>query len=113
MKEAYERLNYDVRASHILVNITTDDQDAYDKALKIRNSIINDELTFEEAAIKYSNDLSAKQNRGDLGFFTAFMMVYDFETAAYNLSVGEISLPVKTKYGYHLIKLNEKRKSCW
>ena len=111
MKEAYERLNYDVRASHILVNITTDDQDAYDKALKIRNSIINDEITFEEAAIKYSNDLSAKQNSGDLGFFTAFMMVYDFETAAYNLSVGEISMPVKTKYGYHLIKLNEKRKA--
>ena len=110
LKEAYERLNYDVRASHILVNITTDDQDAYDQAIKIRNSIINDELTFEEAAIKYSNDLSAKQNRGDLGFFTAFMMVYDFETAAYNLNVGEISMPVKTKYGYHLIKLNEKEK---
>ena len=111
LKEAYERLNYDVRASHILVNITTDDRDAYDKALKIRNSIINDELTFEEAAKRYSNDLSAKQNSGDLGFFTAFMMVYDFETAAYNLSVGEISMPVKTKYGYHLIKLNAKRKA--
>ena len=62
-----------------------------------------------DAAKKYSDDKSALVNGGDLGYFTAFMMVYDFETAAYNTAVGKISMPVKTKYGYHIISVKDKR----
>ena len=54
-------------------------------------------------------DPSAQNNGGDLGFFTAFMMVYDFESAVYDLEINEISKPIKTKYGYHLIKLFDKK----
>ena len=66
-------------------------------------------MSFSEAAKKYSDDKSAVRNGGDLGYFTAFMMVYDFETAAYQTKIGDVSMPVKTKYGYHLIKVNDRR----
>ena len=112
--DSYARLQKDIKASHILIAIdpesTTKDQTAaYDKAVEIRESIINETITFEEAAKNYSDDKSAVYNGGDLGYFTAFMMVYDFETAAYQTDIGDISMPVKTKYGYHLIKVHDKR----
>ena len=116
LSEAYQRMQFDINASHILIALSqesTKDQEknAYDKAIKIRNSILNKELDFADAAKKFSDDQSAKYNDGNLGYFTAFMMVYDFESAAYNTNVGNISLPVKTKFGYHLIKVNDKRKA--
>jgi len=112
--ESYNRMQQDVKASHILISLdeqaTSKDQKlAYDKALKIRKSIINGELSFSEAAKSYSDDKSAISNGGDLGYFTVFMMVYDFETAAYETEIGDISMPVKTKYGYHLIQVEDKR----
>ena len=57
----------------------------------------------------HSDDRSSKINQGNLGYFTSFMMVYPFESAAYNCEVGQICGPVRTKYGLHLIKLNDKR----
>ena len=71
----------------------------------------NGEISFSDAAVKNSDDNSALTNKGNLGYFTAFMMVYDFESAAYGLNSGEISMPVLTKYGYHLIKINDKREA--
>lgn len=62
-------------------------------------------------AYRYSDDPSAKENRGNLGYISAFQTVYPFENAAYNLKIDEVSEPVKTKFGYHLIWLKEKRKS--
>ncbi|HKR06213.1 MAG TPA: peptidylprolyl isomerase, partial [Bacteroidia bacterium] len=64
---------------------------------------------FQSAARMTSDDPSVKENGGDLGFFTGMQMVYPFETAAYNTKAGEISIPVRTKYGYHLIKVSETR----
>ena len=77
----------------------------------IRKQILNGNISFEDAAVQFSDDKSALENKGNLGYFTAFMMVYDFETAAYTTPIGEISQPVKTKYGYHILKVNEKRKA--
>ncbi len=114
MSEAYERIMHDIRASHILFSIDEKSNDTnlvFDKALDIRESILNQKYTFEEAARKYSADQSASFNGGDLGYFTAFMMVYPFENATYSTSVGDISMPVRTKYGYHLIKVVDKRKA--
>jgi peptidyl-prolyl cis-trans isomerase SurA len=114
-KEAYERLKFEINASHILINSKPGDSPddtlkAYQRALKIRKSIVNG-LDFNEVAKSSSEDPSAKQNGGDLGYFTGFYMVYPFESAAYNTKVGDVSMPVRTRFGYHLIKVNDKRPS--
>lgn len=111
--EAYERMKYDVNASHILVNVDQnalpkDTLMAYNQALKIRDRILKGE-DFGTVAVETSNDPSAKNNKGNLGYFNALHMVYPFESATYNLKVGEISMPVRTRFGYHIIKLNNKR----
>ena len=116
LAEAYQRKQFDINASHILITINQEsskdeEKKAYDKALSIRDKIINKDLNFTDAAKQFSDDQSAKFNGGNLGYFTAFMMVYDFETAAYNTSVDEISMPIRTKFGYHLIQVNDKRKA--
>jgi peptidyl-prolyl cis-trans isomerase SurA len=112
--EAYSRMLKDVKASHILISVdeksTEKEQSvAHEKALSIRTEILNKKISFSNAAKKYSDDKSAISNGGNLSYFTVFMMVYDFESAAYTTKIGEISLPVKTKYGYHLIKVDDKR----
>lgn len=110
--EALERVQYDLNASHILININDENNDiALSRINNIRREIINNNISFEEAAVKYSDDKSAIENKGNLGYFTAFMMVYVFESAAYSTKVGSISQAVKTQYGYHLIKINDKRKA--
>lgn len=113
--QAYDRMKTEVRASHILVKTEQlatpeDTLKAYKKAIAIRDRIIKGE-DFETIA-KSSNgsdDPSAQTNGGDLGYFTAFQMVYPFEEAAYNLKVGEVSMPIRTRFGYHILKVTDKR----
>lgn len=110
VKEAYDRYKQEVRAAHLLIKID-DSQDtltAYNRAIELRNKIING-ASFEEMAKEHSADPSAKINGGDLGYFTSFQMIYPFETAAYRTEIGQISNPVRTQYGYHLIKVKDKR----
>ncbi|MGY8980330.1 MAG: peptidylprolyl isomerase, partial [Flavobacteriales bacterium] len=98
--EALERIQYDINASHILIKIDNDDsKTALNEALSIRNQIINKEISFSEAAVKFSDDEYVLDSKGNLGYFTAFMMLYDFESVAYNTPIGEVSIPVKTQYG--------------
>lgn len=116
LKESYDRMQYDINASHILIAVSEkathkETQEALNKINSIRNQIISGSLSFSDAAKKYSADKSAAHNGGNLGYFTAFRMVYEFENAAYNTEVGAISTPVKTKYGYHIIQVNDKRKA--
>lgn len=123
IQEAYTRMQKDIRASHILIKLepgasSKDTLEAYNKALDIRKRLIAGE-SFEALAKQFSDDLSAKDreasgnrpfmkgNGGDLGYFTVFDMVYPFETAAYNTKPGEVSKPVRTDYGYHLIKVTD------
>jgi len=110
LREAYERMLLDLRASHILIKIEegSDTVLAYNKALKIRKRLLAGE-DFEKIAKEVSDDPSAASNGGDLGYFTVFQMVYPFESAAYKLNIGEISNPVKTQFGYHILKLTDKR----
>lgn len=88
-----------VRAKHILV-------DTEEKAKEIK-AAIDGGLSFEDAAKENSSCPSGAQG-GDLGFFTRGRMVPEFEEAAFTLAVGEVSEPVKTQFGYHLIKVEEK-----
>lgn len=113
IKEAYERMKSDVNASHILVKVSQEAEPkdtlaAYNKILKIRKRIITGE-DFEKVAAETSEDPSAVKNKGGLGYFTVFQMVYPFESAAYNTEVGKISMPVRTSFGYHILKVNDKR----
>ena len=114
--EAYDRMKQDVKASHILISVdekatVKSEKIAYENALAIRSEIIAGKISFSDAAKKNSDDKSALNNGGNLSYFTAFMMVYNFETAAYSTKIGEISMPIKTKYGYHIIKVTDKREA--
>lgn len=129
VEEAYERMQWDINASHILVKcdvhaVPADTLKAYNKAMELRSRIIKGE-NFGDVAVEASDDPSArdmeaipgkqrayKGNRGELGYFTAFDMVYPFETRAYNTKEGEISMPVRSDFGYHIIKVNSKTPAC-
>ncbi len=111
--EAYNRMKFDVNASHILFQLDeksnpSDTLNKYNLALKAKTEIEDGSITFENAVTKYSEE---NYNNGNLGWFTAFAMVYNFETAAFTTEVGSLSNIVRTKYGYHLVKVNNKRLS--
>ncbi|HPT15437.1 MAG TPA: peptidylprolyl isomerase [Bacteroidales bacterium] len=123
ISEAYQRKLNDIRASHILIRCSrqaspADTLAAWNRILSLRKRIMKGE-NFGKVAAENSDDESArtrtvqgrtvKGNNGDLGYFTAFDMVYPFETAAYNTKEGEVSMPVRTDYGYHLIKVVSKK----
>lgn len=122
-KECVERAKKHVHASHILINCAPnaspkDTMAAYKKALKIRKQILKG-MDFNEAAVLYSEDPSARDyvnpqngrkqagNRGDISYFTVFNLIYPFETGAYNTPVGKVSMPIRTRFGYHLIYVHD------
>ena len=124
LQETIERARYHVRASHILVRVPQDAAPkdtlaAYHKIMKIRSEIL-DGLNFNDAAALYSEDESARDfinpnthrfqygNHGDLGYFSVLEMIYPFESAAYNTPVGQVSMPVRTLFGYHLVYVQDK-----
>ena len=113
VQEGYQRTLKEVNASHILIKCDefaqpADTLVAYQKAISIRNKALAGE-DFGTLAQANSDDPSAKDNKGNLGFFTGFRMVYAFESAAYKTALGQISMPVRTRFGYHIIKVNEIR----
>lgn len=104
LKSAYNEIKdsmYSVKASHILI-------EDFEEAKKILERVKAGE-DFNELAVEYSIDPSAKYNRGDLGYFSTGEMVPEFETAAFALEPGEVSDLVKTSYGYHIIKVEDKK----
>ncbi len=125
LEEAYERKKYDLRASHILIkcdeNAAPEDTlKAYQRIMDVYN-MAKEGQDFAELAKKYSEDPSARDrnmygkmvagNGGDLSYFTVFNMVYPFEQAAYNTPVGEISKPLRTSFGYHILKVYDKKEA--
>ena len=115
VEEMYNRMKHEVNASHILFRVGENaspdkEKEVLQKALKVRQEILNGK-NFNDAAFEYSEDPSAKTNKGNLGYFSAFTMVAPFEDAAFTTPVGKISEPVKSSFGYHLIKVNDKRQN--
>ncbi|MFZ4670908.1 MAG: peptidylprolyl isomerase [Flavobacterium sp.] len=113
VEEGYNRLQKEIRASHILIladeNASPEDTlKAYKKIQDISKKALAGE-DFSSLASQYSEDPSAKDNKGDLGFFTAFRMVYAFENAAYNTQKGSVSKIIRTRFGYHILKVNDVR----
>ena len=85
-----------IKCSHILVQKQSE-------AIAILDQIKNGEK-FGKLAREFSSDTGSAKRDGNLGFFGRGKMVKEFETAAFNLQVGQISEPIKTQYGYHIIK---------
>ncbi len=112
-REAYEHMKTDVKAAHILIRCpenasAADTLKAYNRIQVIRNRALKGE-DFGKLARETSEDPSAAQNDGDLGYFTAFSMIYEFEKAAYATEVGNVSPAFRTRYGYHIIKVTDRR----
>lgn len=110
VKEAYDRLNYDLKGSHVLILKDPEVEDtliAYNQLLKYRELFIKE--GFEATKKQIHNGSSVLVE--DLGYFSAFKMVYDFESAAYNTKPGMVSMPFKTDFGYHIVKIDEKSPS--
>jgi peptidyl-prolyl cis-trans isomerase SurA len=113
--EAHQRMQQEVRASHILIAVAeeaspADTLAAYQQALAVRGRLMGGE-PFATVARQVSKDPTVQQNGGDLGYFSVFQTVYPFENAAYQTPVRSLSAPVRTRFGYHLIQVNDRRPS--
>lgn len=112
VKEAYDRILNEVKVSHILVRLpeNASPQDtlvAYNNIMKLRDRAINEGFDKVRKEVHNGQTIFGE----DLGYFSAFRMVYPFESAAYHTIVGEISKPFRTRFGYHILKVYDKRKS--
>ncbi|GAB1856288.1 peptidylprolyl isomerase [Flavobacteriaceae bacterium MHTCC 0001] len=112
VKEAYQRITEDVRAAHILVRISEgaapeDTLTAYKQINELRKRAIAEGFETVRKDVHNGQTLFGE----DLGWFTGFKMVYKFENAAYETPVGEISQPFRTRFGYHIVHVLEKRKA--
>ena len=116
IKQAYYRRTInEINASHIMVKLPPNplpkdtlksmDEDRFNKKNRYQRR------KFEEIAEEISEDPSARFNKGNLGYFNAFKMIYTFEDAAYTTPIGKISNPIRTRYGYHIVKPNSLRKA--
>lgn len=115
--EAYDRTLQEVRASHLLIKVSADASPAdtavsWGKAMALKERIMSGEDFASIARSRGgSEDPSVKDNGGDLGWFSAFMMLYAFEDACFKANEGDIIGPVRTRYGYHIIKVTGKREA--
>lgn len=112
-KEAYDHLTSELKVSHILIQVrpdaaAADTLMAFNKIMTLRSRALNGE-DFGKLADEFSEDPGAKATHGDLGYFTGFQFVYPFEKVAYQTQVGEISGVVRTRFGYHLIKVLDRQ----
>ncbi len=115
LNAAYQRSLTEINAWHILIGLSPDASaedtlKAWEKAMDIRERIIKGE-PFEQVARSSSDDKSVLTNGGNLGYFSVFQMIMPFEDAAYSLKKGAISEPVRSSFGYHVIKVADKRPS--
>tara|TARA_B100001175_G_scaffold68127_2_gene56039 strand:- start:5553 stop:7481 length:1929 start_codon:yes stop_codon:yes gene_type:complete len=109
VKEAYNRTANEIKAQHILVRFQ-DNQDsllAYEKIQSLRSRLINEDFLNLRSLLHDGKSIFVE----DLGYFSAFKMVYEFENAAFNTLVGQTSTPFRTQFGYHVVKVLDTRPS--
>lgn len=113
-QEAYNRMKENVEVSYIFINIpepgnSSDTLTAYKKALSIREKTLKRNADFNQLAVEYSEDPTAKNNRGYLGYIPVFNAPYEFENLVYSMQPGEISMPTKFQKGYFILKVTNRR----
>lgn len=109
IQEAYNRTIEEVKAQHILVRTSAvqDTLAALEKLKILRNRFLNEDFDLLQKELHDGKNIFVE----DLGYFSAFKMVYDFENAAFTTSIGDVSQPFKTQFGYHIVKVLNKRRS--
>ncbi len=108
INEAYERMAYDIKASHILVRLDENEKDTlqvYNQLVDLRKRVLKEGFDKVKNEVHNGNTIFAEE----LGYFSAFKMVYEFENAAYKTKVGDISMPFRTRFGYHVVLVQDKR----
>jgi peptidyl-prolyl cis-trans isomerase SurA len=113
LDEMYVRSKVELNASHILINLPAnatpaDTLNAWNTLIEARGKAINGER-FDSLSVVYSSTQQGRSMGGDLGYFSAGWAIKDFEDVAYGLDVDQISMPFRTQFGYHIIKLKERR----
>jgi len=107
-----ERRGEQIHVRHILIQLQptqADEQRTYEKLVEIRKKIISGEATFEAMALKYSDDPNVQKDKGHLGVFRInSLQIPEFKAVIDTLKEGEISMPVRTQFGYHIIRLNKR-----
>jgi len=111
IREAYDRMKEDVHVAHILISCPpgSDTVAAYHKIDSLYKLIETHKADFETLAKEFSDDKGTRDNGGDVGYFTALQTVYSIENVAYNTPVGKVSKPFHSQFGYHIIKVLDKR----
>lgn len=115
--QAYDRMQWVLRASHILIDVEedafpSDTLKAYNLAMKAKKKVQQKSVAFDKVAreySKYTKDPTVDQTGGDIGYFSVFTTVFPFEEASYSSKIGEVVGPIRTSFGYHIIKITEKR----
>ena len=110
LREAYERTKYEVNVSHVLIRIDENDNDTidvYNKLNNLRGPFLNSSINDFKNSHLEDEELIIE----NLGYFSAFKMIYKFENMAYKTPVGEVSLPFRSRFGFHILKVNDKRSS--
>lgn len=116
IQEAYDRMKENIHVVHIMklcspMAPSKDTVAPYKTIDSIYNAIVNGKADFAKMAEKYSDDKNSAVNGGDVGYITVFQTMYPFENVAYNTPVGKVSKPFKTQYGYHILKVLDKKPS--
>ncbi|CAN5540220.1 peptidylprolyl isomerase [soil metagenome] len=114
IRDLYAKQQEEIRASHLLLQVPAnappaDTLRAYQRIVAIRDSVARGQISFVDAARRHSEDPSVVQNQGDLGYFSGGRMVHEFERAAYATPVGNVSQPIRTQFGYHLMHVADRR----
>ena len=110
LREAYERTKHEVNVSHVLIRIDENDNDTinvYNKLNALRGPFLNSSIDDFKNSHQEDEELIIE----NLGYFSAFKMIYKFENMAYKTPVGEVSLPFRSRFGFHILKVNDKRSS--
>lgn len=113
-KEAYQRMKEEVHVTHILIMASqsaspNDTAEAWRKIDSVYKAVTTGKADFAAMAAKYSEDRGSKDKGGDIGFVTALQTIYPFENAAYETPIGKISKPFRSQFGYHIVKVIERR----
>jgi len=110
LNEAYQRTKREINASHILIRLdkeSIDTLDTYNKLLSFREEFKNNKLEYLIKKYHDGENIFVE----DLGYFSAFKMVYSFESIAYQTDIDQVSMPFRTRFGFHIVKVNDIRNS--